>query len=106
MMRQVFTGASVLAPSSRAYIQYLMSRVEAAQSFGVSAAASAGTTVRLKGGYLPNPALWAVNSIGEIVRGGHRLLIAVVSDHNASLRAGRTVIEAVAVQAAGAVAGG
>jgi beta-lactamase class A len=105
LLRAVFTSESALTPSSRAYIQYLMSHVEAAQSFGVSAAASPGTTVRLKDGYLPNPSLWAVNSIGEVVRNGQRLLIAAMSEDNASLQSGSTVIEAASVQAAATVAG-
>jgi Beta-lactamase enzyme family len=105
LLREVFTSASPLTASSRAYIQYLMNHVEAAQSFGISAAASAGTTLEIKDGYLPNPTLWAVDSIGEVVRNGKRLLIAVLSDDNAGLQAGSSVTEAAAVQAAATVAG-
>lgn len=100
VLRQVFTPGSLLTPSSRAYIQSLMSHVEPDQSFGVSAGASAGTQVMLKDGYLPNPTLWAVNSIGEIVRDGQHLLVAVLSDDNASLQSGSSVVEAAARQAA------
>ena len=94
LLRQVFTPGLLLTDSSRAYIQSLMSHVEPDQSFGVSAGASTGTQVMLKDGYLPNPTLWAVNSIGEIVRDGQHLLVAVLSDDNASLQSGSSVVAA------------
>jgi beta-lactamase class A len=105
LLRAVFTRPSQLSPASQAYIQSLMSQVEADQQWGVSAAADPGTRFMVKNGWLPNPYLWEINSIGEVTHGGQRLLIAVLSDDNASESSGISLVEAVARRAADAVTG-
>jgi hypothetical protein len=82
-----------------------MSQVEADQQWGVTAAADPGTRFMVKNGWLPNPYLWEINSIGEVTHGGQRLLIAVLSDDNASESSGISLVEAVARRAADAVTG-
>jgi hypothetical protein len=51
------------------------------------------------------PSLWEINSIGEIVHEHQRMLIAVLSDDNATEASGITVVQTVAAAAAEAVAG-
>jgi hypothetical protein len=105
LLEQVFTGNSVLSAASRAYIQGLMSQVESDQRWGVSAAASAGTSYMLKNGWLPSSAtgLWTINSIGEVTYDGHLLLIAVQSDGNSTMNAGVAYIQQIAAAAAGSL---
>jgi hypothetical protein len=93
----------VLSPASRDYIQDLMSQVESDQRWGVPAAADSGTGFLVKNGWLPNPDLWVINSIGEIECNGHHLLIAVLSDGNATEDAGIATVQAVAQKAADAM---
>ena len=100
LLRDVFTSSSPLTASSRRYIQSLMSQVEADQQWGVPAAASPGTAFMVKNGWLPNPALWEINSIGEISRDGQHLLIAVLSDGNATEDGGISVVESAVLAAA------
>jgi beta-lactamase class A len=103
LLRQVMTGSSVLTVASRDYIQNLMSQVESDQGWGIPAAADSGTQVLVKNGWLPNPTLWVINSIGEIERGQHHLLIAVLSDGNPTEAAGIATVEAIAQKAADAM---
>jgi beta-lactamase class A len=105
LLREVFTSPSVLLAASQEDIEGLMSNVEADQQWGVPAAADQGTQFMVKNGWLPNPSLWVINSIGEIVRDHQRMLIAVLSDDNASEASGIAVVQAVATAAAEAVAG-
>jgi Beta-lactamase enzyme family len=105
LLRLVFTRPSVLSSPSQHYSQGLMSQVEADQQWGVPAAADPGTRFMVKNGWLPNPTLWEINSIGEIVHEHQRLLIAVLSDDNASENSGIAVVEAVARAAAASVQG-
>jgi hypothetical protein len=59
----------------------------------------------VKNAWLPNPTQSEINSIGEIVHDGQRMLIAVLSADNASATSGISVVEAIATRAASAVAG-
>jgi beta-lactamase class A len=102
LLRAVFTSSSPLTAASRDYIQSLMSNVESDQQWGVPAAASSGTSFMVKNGWLPNPALWEINSIGEIDRDGQLLLIAVLSDGNSTEGGGISVVESAAEAAASA----
>jgi hypothetical protein len=104
LLRVVFTSPSVLSSASRDYIQDLMSQVEADQQWGVPAAADPGTAFMVKDGWLPNPSLWEINSIGEITHDHQRMLIAVLSADNASEDSGISAVEAVAAKAADAMA--
>ncbi len=103
LLRTVFTSPSPLSLASQDYIQGLMSQVESDQQWGVPAAADPGTAFMVKNGWLPNPALWEINSIGEIVHDGQQLLIAVLSADNATEQAGISLVQTVATAAAGAM---
>jgi hypothetical protein len=103
LLRVVFTRPSQLSSASQEYIQSLMSQVEADQQWGVTAAADPGTRFMVKNGWLPDPSLWEINSIGEVTRGSQRLLIAVLSDDNASEDSGISLVAEVARTAAAAM---
>jgi hypothetical protein len=104
LLRVVFTRPSPLSPASQQYIQSLMSQVEADQQWGVTAAADPGTGFMVKNGWLPNPDLWEINSIGEVTHDRQRMLIAVLSDDNASESSGISLVQDVAKAAASAMA--
>ncbi|MFY4718198.1 serine hydrolase [Streptomyces sp. LaBMicrA B280] len=95
LLRAVFddSAQSPLTPDSRAYIRTLMGAVLPEQSWGVSAVNAAGT--ELKNGWLQRTTtgLWDVNSIGEVTLGGHRCLVAVLSDGSASMSDGVSLVE-------------
>jgi beta-lactamase class A len=102
LLRLVFTRSSVLTAQSQDYIQGLMSQVEADQQWGVPAAAEAGTTFMVKNGWLPSgtTGLWEINSIGEVVHDGHRMLIAILSEGNATEDSGISLVQTIATKAA------
>jgi hypothetical protein len=104
LLQEVFTSSSALDASSRAYIQRLMGQVDADQNWGVSAAADGHYA--LKNGWLLRPdGTWVVNSIGGVSHRGHLLLIAVLSDHDASETAGIGLTRSLATAAATAITG-
>jgi beta-lactamase class A len=104
LLRLVFTAPSKLSPQSRAYIQGLMANVESDQQWGVPAAADSGTSFEVKNGWLPNPTLWEINSIGRVTHDGQRMLIAVLSSDNETEDGGISLVQDLAVKAAGALA--
>jgi hypothetical protein len=106
MLRLVFTRPSVLTTQSQDYIRDLLSQVEADQEWGVPAAADDGTPFMVKDGWLPSgtTGLWEINSIGEVVHDGQRMLIAVLSEGNATEDSGISLVQTVADAAAGAMA--
>ncbi len=102
VLRQVFTSDSLLTSSSRDYIQNLMGQVEADQRWGVSAAASSGSYL-VKNGWLPNPDLWEINSIGEVTHDGQKLLIVVLSADNETEDGGIALVQQIAQATAHAI---
>ena len=107
LLRQVF-GAdedSELSEASRAYVQELMGNIAAGQDWGVSAA---GSGWALKNGWLPRTAtgLWDINSVGRVTADGEDCLVAVVSNGNAGMKAGISVVERAAQAAVGVVTRG
>jgi beta-lactamase class A len=106
LLRQIMIPSSVLSPASQDDIQDLMGEVETDQQWGVPAAADPGSRYLVKNGWLPNPALWSINSIGEIEHDHHRMLIAVLSAGNSTEDSGISAVQAVVRQAADAMADG
>ncbi len=106
LLRLVFTRPSVLTVQSQDYIQDLMSQVEANQRWGVSAAADDGTPFMVKNGWLPSGTTgrWEINSIGDVVHDGQRMLIAALSEGNATEYSGISLVQTAAEAAAGAMA--
>jgi hypothetical protein len=108
LLRLVYTQPSVLTTESQDYISDLMSEVEVDQQWGVPATADDGTRFWVKNGWLPSgtTGLWEINSIGEVVHDGQRMLIAVLSEGNSTEDSGISLVQTVAEAAAGAVAKG
>jgi hypothetical protein len=103
LLQQVFGDdeGSELSAASRAYLQELMGRIAEGQDWGVSAAASGGSSgsgFALKNGWLPRTAtgLWDINSIGRVTVDGHDYLVAVVSNGNTTKAKGVSLVEAAA----------
>ncbi|MFJ4582606.1 serine hydrolase [Streptomyces echinatus] len=88
-------GSGGLDPDSRGYVRSLMSRVVPEQTWGVSAIAGPGSGKALKNGWLQRntTGLWDVNSVGQVSAGGHRYLVAVLSDGSASMSDGVRLVE-------------
>jgi beta-lactamase class A len=106
LLRQITVPSSVLPPSSQAYVQDLMGEVETDQQWGVPTAADPGSRYLVKNGWLPNPALWSINSIGEISHDQDQLLVAVLSAGNPTEDSGISAVQAVVQKAADAMTGG
>jgi beta-lactamase class A len=97
------TNDGPLTQDSRDYELGLMGHVVAGQDWGVSAAGSA----QLKNGWLERSQTkrWDVNSIGVVNHKGHKLLMAVLSNDNATLQSGIDLVEKSAVNAADRITG-
>ena len=106
LLRQIMVSSPVLSPSSQDYIQDLMGEVETDQRWGVPAAADPGSRYLVKNGWLPNPTLWSINSIGELEHDQDRMLVAVLSAGNSTEDSGISTVQAVVQKAAGAMANG
>lgn len=103
LLRAVFVEeGSPLSSASRAYITGLMGAVTGAQTWGVSAADSDASGFALKNGWLQRSqtGLWDINSIGQVVHDGHRMLIAVLSSGQGSEQTGIDLVERAASAAA------
>ncbi|MGW5972880.1 serine hydrolase [Streptomyces sp. NPDC055186] len=109
LLRQVFGAGedSELTGASRAYVRGLMEGVVPEQAWGVpvvtDGAPGDGTSVdgsawAVKNGWVPRDAtgLWAVNSVGRVTVDGRDLLVAVLSDGNATMARGVALVEAAA----------
>ena len=106
LLRLMFTRPSVLTVQSQDSVQDLMSQVEPDQQWGVPAAADDGTPFMVKNGWLPGGTTgwWEINSIGEVVHDGHRMLIAALSEGNATEDSGISLVQSAAEAAASAMA--
>jgi Beta-lactamase enzyme family len=105
LLEDLTSARSPLDAASRSFELGLMKDVTPDQAWGVSAAATPGTSFAVKEGWLPDPQLWVINSIGVIEHGNHRLLVAVLSKDQPSKAVGIAQVEAVAVAAVDAVTG-
>ncbi|HXJ64091.1 MAG TPA: serine hydrolase [Actinomycetota bacterium] len=101
LVRDYAIPGSVLDDHWRAFGLNLMEHVVDWQRWGVSGGATPGTSVALKNGWLPLPdaAAWRINSIGWIDGNGRDYVIAVLTDHNPSMRYGIDTIESLARKA-------
>jgi hypothetical protein len=80
-----------------------MREVEPDQAWGVTEAATPGTRSAVKNGWLPDPQLWVINSVGVIRHDGQVLLVAVLSDDQPTEAGGIDQDEAAAVAAVDAI---
>jgi hypothetical protein len=103
LLADLTTAGSPLDVSSRAYELGLMRDVVPDQRWGVSVAASPGTSYAIKNGWLPDRVLWVTNSIGVLDHQGQRLLLAVLSDHQPTEATGIFQVQAAARAAAACI---
>jgi hypothetical protein len=106
LLRALTTPDSPLDARSRDYELDLMRNVISGQNWGVSAAASPGGQLTIKDGWLPDPSLWVVNSIGVVDHDGQRLLMVVLSSGQPTEASGIAQDQAAAQAAADWVTAG
>ena len=104
LLADLTSARSPLNAASRSYELRLMRHVESDQAWGVSAAATPGTCAAVKNGWLPDPRLWVINSIGVIRHDGRVLLVAVLSDDQPTEGCGIAQVRTAAAAAADAAA--
>ncbi len=93
----VLTSANqVLNQASRQYELRLMAEVIPAQRWGVPAGAGPGVTVHVKNGWLPDPQLWVINSIGAFTSDDGVYKIVVLTQDNPSMADGIATVQDVA----------
>lgn len=106
LLENLVSDDSPLDPKARHFALGLMGDVEEDQTWGVTAAASDGTAIAMKDGWLPvgrDDQLWADNSVGIVKVGGHTVLLAVLTQHNDSDERGRDRVALLARATVGAL---
>lgn len=96
-----------LNATSRRFALSLLTAIDPAQAWGVSTAADPGSPSALKNGWVnadDDNGLWAVGSVGAINVRGHRVLLAVLTQHNPSRQQGIDLVQDIATTAVAAVA--
>lgn len=96
LMRLLTEPNSVLTSSSRAYEVGLMNHVIPYDYWGITAGVPSGLTVYVKNGWLPDPTLWVINSIGAIEGHGRDYKMAVLTYGNPSEQYGINTVQAIA----------
>jgi hypothetical protein len=91
---------SPLSSASRGYELGLMENVQPSQRWGVSSAATSGTSFAISDGWLADRNRWVTNSIGVVQHDGQPLLIAVLADDQPTEAGGIAIDDAVAAAAA------
>lgn len=106
----VLSTAGPLGEQGRKYLLGLMGSVTSGQRWGVPhAAGSDATEVYVKNGWLPRSAdgyLWIINTIGRIVAPGHDWLVVVLSNDNAGMGSGVSLVERASDLAVDGLGGG
>lgn len=96
LLRLLLTSNPVLDSSGRGYELGLMADVVASQRWGVSAGAAADVTMQLKDGWMPDPSLWVINSIGDFADDDGDYSMAILTMGNPSMDYGVDTVQAVA----------
>jgi beta-lactamase class A len=96
LLHLLITRNTVLDAASRRYALALMADVTPEQRWGVSAGAPSDVTVHLKNGWLPDPDLWDVNSIGDFTRDDLDYSIAILTSNDPDMAYGVATVETVA----------
>lgn len=105
LLYQLENGSSPLDPSSRAFVLNLMDNVSPSQAWGIPVAADPGTGFAVKNGWLNlnGDTDWAVTSDGIITYQGQTLLMAILTQDNATVYTGVDLIQQLAPLAAQSV---
>ena len=96
LMRLLTEHNSVLTDSSRAYELYLMNHVVSWERWGVPTGAPSGLTVYVKNGWLNDPVLWVINSIGAVEGQGRDYKMAILTYGNPGEQYGINTVNAIA----------
>ncbi|HET9254523.1 MAG TPA: hypothetical protein VFO16_04890, partial [Pseudonocardiaceae bacterium] len=96
LLQLLITRNKVLDAASRRYALALMANVVPEQRWGVSAGAPPDVTVHLKNGWLPDPDLWDVNSIGDFTRRDLDYSIVILTSNNPDMAHGVATVEKLA----------
>jgi beta-lactamase class A len=99
LLSELVDAQGPLDSDSRKLAHTLMSTVDAAQDWGVPAAAGSGEKFTVKNGWLPRSTegnRWIINTVGRITGGDTDVSIAVLSHDHASMSGGISVVEKVA----------
>jgi len=96
LLHLLITHNSVLNAASRRYALGLMADVVSWQRWGVSAGAPPDVTVHLKNGWLPDPDLWDINSIGDFTHNDLDYSIAILTSNDPDMAYGVDTVEAIA----------
>ena len=96
LMRLLTAHNSVLTDSSRAYELNLMNHVVSYERWGVPAGAPSGLTVYVKNGWLNDPVLWVINSIGAVEGHGRNYKMAILTYNNPNEQYGINTVQAIA----------
>ncbi|HMK62803.1 MAG TPA: serine hydrolase [Acidimicrobiales bacterium] len=94
LLERIAYPNAVLNDASRAYAMSLMTNVDPAQAWGVSAGVPAGVTVAIKNGWLPlDQGGWQVSSVGIMQGDGRDYAIAVLTNQATTEQQGIDAIE-------------
>jgi hypothetical protein len=96
LMRLLTEHNSVLTDSSRAYELYLMNHVVSWERWGVPTGAPSGLTVYVKNGWLNDPVLWVINTIGAVEGHGRDYKMAILTYNNPGEQYGIDTVDAIA----------
>jgi beta-lactamase class A len=96
LMRLLTGHNSVLTDASRAYELNLMNHVVSYERWGVPAGAPSGLTVYVKNGWLNDPVLWVINSIGAVEGHGRNYKMAILTYNNPNEQYGINTVQAIA----------
>jgi beta-lactamase class A len=96
LLRLLLTKNTVLDSASRSYALGLMADVIPSQRWGVPAGAPSDVTVYLKNGWLPDPVLWVINSIGDFAGPGGDYSVAILTRDNPTMPYGVHTVETIA----------
>ena len=96
LLQLLITHNKVLNAASRRYALTLMADVIPGQRWGVPAGAPADMTVHVKNGWLPDPDLWDINSIGDFTRRDLDYSIAILTSDDPDMAYGVDTVEAIA----------
>jgi hypothetical protein len=88
----------LVPPRHRRYALRLLSHVIAPQRWGIPAAAGRRERVFLKGGWRPEPSGWEINQAALVERGGRRMSLAVLTDHDRTDGYGHETVRGVAAR--------
>jgi hypothetical protein len=86
----------LVPPRHRAYALGLLAHVIHVQRWGIGDAAPHGTRLYFKGGWRPSAGGWIVSQAALVVRGRHRVALAVLTDHDRDELYGQVTIRGIA----------